>query len=313
MIQADNRWAQMYGNAFAKEISNQKTQEVTRNNVRRTIEHSSTQPYIFRDTPEGLAAVGIEVLSEDAYTACKWSPADIWLNPKSPKYKITNRQKKQLKFYGWWDNETDQVADIWYKTNNQGFRDKHFGDLEPGIACFGCSHTYGSGVHSHQNWPSQLAELTGEKTFNLGTPACSLQLGVWYALNFIDRDIPNLTGIAVFVPPMGRAPVATKKPDQDFYHVSNLRVELLENVNPELELDTATLDKYVNMIGASAQMSYDMHLKTLQLLARQRGIPIAIIHSQDITPSDWARDLIHFGPDTHSSIARMAMQKLGRF
>ena len=311
MIQADDRWAQMYGSSFYKEISNQKTQEVTRNNVRRTIEHSSTQPYIFRDTPEGLAAVGIEVLSEDAYTACKWSPADIWLNPKSPKYKITNRQKKQLKFYGWWDNETDQVADIWYKTNNQGFRDKHFGDLEPGIACFGCSHTYGSGIHGHQNWPSQLAELTGEKTFNLGTPAGSLALGIWYALHCLDEDLPNLTAIAVLVPPMGRAPVAMKH--DDFYFVSNMRVELLEIISPELELDITTIDKYVDMITATSHMTYDMQLKTLELIAKARGIPLVVTQLSEITPSDWARDMVHHGPRTHLDVAKVTMQKLGKY
>jgi|TARA_B110000908_G_scaffold45287_1_gene55137 hypothetical protein len=298
-MSADDRWPQMRKHGKTRQIDKTELSIATKETIRKTIEHSSTAPYLHRTQS------GIELIQDDDYNLCKWTPADIWL-----KDGFSSRQKKQLKYYGWWDLDTNELADIWYKTNRQGFRDDHFSNRQ-GIACFGCSHTYGSGVHNHQSWPSQLAELTGEKTFNLGTPAGSLALGIWYALHCLDEDLPNLTAIAVLVPPMGRAPVAMKH--DDFYFVSNMRVELLEIISPELELDITTIDKYVDMITATSHMTYDMQLKTLELIAKARGIPLVVTQLSEITPSDWARDMVHHGPRTHLDVAKVTMQKLGKY
>ena len=306
MAKIDDRWSQMHSSASTRDSTRKKLLKVDRNTIKKTIEHSSTAPYLYRVDNKTLDSIGVEQFQEDEYNFCKWHPYEFKLN----KAGFSKRQKKQLKFYGWWNTEEDQLVDIWYKTNKQGFRDEHFND-EPGIACFGCSNTYGSGIHAHQNWPAQLAELTGGKTYNLGTPAVSLALAVWYALNFLDEDLPNLTGIAVLVPPMGRAPVATT--NEDFYNVGTMRAELLENISPEAMLDTATINKYADIVNATSQMTYDMQLKTLELIAKARNIPIAITYLYEIAPSDWARDFIHPGPQTHTDIAKLTMQKLGKY
>lgn len=303
MAKIDDRWSQMHG-PTAKHLDKQELLKTSRATIKKTIEHSSTAPYIHRFNNQQLSAMGIEQFQEDDYNVCNWHPYEFRMNETG----FSNRQKKQLKFYGWWDNSTDQLVDVWYKTNKQGFRDTHFSDA-PGIACFGCSHTYGSGIHANQSWPSQLAELTGETTYNLGTPACSLETSIWYALNFLDEDLPNLTAIAVLLPPMGRTHVAMVQ--DDFYLVSTMRTELLEKTSSELDADT--INKYIDIITSTSQINYDMHIKTLELIAKARGIPLVVTQLSEISPSDWARDMIHTGPQTQLDIAKLTMQKLGKY
>ena len=54
-----------------------------------------------------------------------------------------------------------------YRYNSHGFRTAEF-DQPFDIVCFGCSFTMGTGIHSKDTWPSQLAELTGLRVANLG-------------------------------------------------------------------------------------------------------------------------------------------------
>jgi hypothetical protein len=54
-----------------------------------------------------------------------------------------------------------------YRFNSHGFRTEEF-DQEFDIVCFGCSFTMGTGVHTEDTWPSQLAKITGLKVANLG-------------------------------------------------------------------------------------------------------------------------------------------------
>ena len=61
---------------------------------------------------------------------------------------------------------------------------------------------------------------------------------------------------------MGRAPVATT--NEDFYNVGTMRAELLENISPEAMLDTATINKYADIVNATSQMTYDMHIKNIR-------------------------------------------------
>jgi hypothetical protein len=54
-----------------------------------------------------------------------------------------------------------------YCYNSHGFRTIEF-DKKFDVACFGCSFTMGTGVHSWDTWPAQLQTLTGLQTANLG-------------------------------------------------------------------------------------------------------------------------------------------------
>lgn len=58
-------------------------------------------------------------------------------------------------------------AQIDYCFNSHGFRTAEF-DRDFDAACFGCSFTMGTGVHSQDTWPEQLSALTGMSVANLG-------------------------------------------------------------------------------------------------------------------------------------------------
>lgn len=82
-------------------------------------------------------------------------------------------------------NLVDQPGDwawrdrsIRYTLNQQGYRCSEFDqvDWSQSILCFGCSITFGVGVDDCDTWPSQLAEITGVPTVNLGVAGGSIQI-----------------------------------------------------------------------------------------------------------------------------------------
>jgi len=254
--------------------------------------------------PKEITAADAPYVDGNGYYISKFNTTD------SPRYhnRLSLHQKKMQRYYGWRDKDY-KLKDVEYKTNKQAFRDDHFSD-EPGIACFGCSFTFGVGLNVDQTWPHFLSQLTQQKTWNLGTPGKSLGPVTLYALNWLDVDLPNLTAIAVLVPPAGRTSVATI-PYADTSWGSGVGwVEFIPHIS-----DPVIQNRYLDCVIGTSYMEYDMHIKTLELIAKHKGIPFAKLTLNEVDPTDddWARDMMHRGPKTMQTVANQLFEKLGKY
>lgn len=263
-----------------------------------SIRASSTCPYISSVIPDDDPRKAL--LDEKGYYITPYQPGD---DPTHHAKISTPRQKKMLRFNGWTDQEFNLVP-IEYKTNKNGFRDIHFSD-EPGVACFGCSNTFGTGLKAEQTWPSRLQEKINQKTWNLGTPALSLEPITWYALQWMDEDLPNLTGIVVFVPPGGRAMKVSYSPDRKLFVMGRWK-DLLNRDNLNIDAKEAILDN----IAATSQITNEVSLKTLELIAKIKNVPFVSIRTDEVLANDWARDMQHRGPQTMDRLADQIKARL---
>ena len=263
-----------------------------------SIRASSTCPYIDSWVPDDDPRKPI--LDHEGYYITPYQPGD---DPAHHSRITSSRQKKQWRFYGWTDDDFN-VLPIEYKTNKNGFRDVHFSN-EPGVACFGCSNTFGTGLHSDQTWPSRLQKKLGQKTWNLGTPGLSLEPLTWYALNWLDEDLPNLTAIALFVPPLGRALRARFKKEKNYFFFDRWK-----NLLDRETLDTGIKHEVLDGVIATSQIATNVGIKTLELIAKNKNIPFVCLTMDEVPANDWARDMQHKGPQTMDLIADRMKDKL---
>lgn len=270
---------------------------ITKDLFTKSLRASSTCPYIV-STP---GSVGHPTLTEDGYYITPYQPGD------SPEYhaSIQSRRQRNMRRHMGWEDEHGNITEIEYKTNRNGFRDEHFSD-QSGIACFGCSNTFGTGLNLDQTWPAWLQKMTGTKTWNLGTPALSLEIVTYYALNWLDEDLPNLEGIAVFAPPQGRT-LRVNQTGSDWLRFSRMR-DFVEREDTPIDLAENLLDAVI----ATSVVHDHLCIKALEFIAKAKNIPFALVKTDDIRPIDWARDMQHRGPDTMRNVAAFVKQQLLR-
>ena len=77
MAKIDDRWSQMHG-PTAKHLDKQELLKTSRDTIKKTIEHSSTAPYLYRVDNKTLDSIGVEQFQEDEYNFCKWQ--QCWLS-----------------------------------------------------------------------------------------------------------------------------------------------------------------------------------------------------------------------------------------
>lgn len=238
-------------------------------------------------------------LDDEGYWVTQFHPGD------SPKYHSKNLSDKllvrKLKKSGWIKN--GKLVDIEYKTNKQGFRDDHFTD-EPGIACFGDSFTFGTGIHRESTWPQQLASLLGQRTWNLGTAGLSLDAGTMYALEYMDEDLPNVNGICILEACHGITFRAQFREDSESlsfgtWHEMLYGRDLSEEFTVELE----------NSIVSTAVLQQRMMINALKFYAKTKNIPCVVVSLDEVEPVDWARDLMHRGPKSQTNLAELFAKK----
>ena len=85
-------------------------------------------------------------------------------------------KKFELEYY----NDISEFKNFSYQYNNYGFRDLYNEDWSSKnspdeIWCFGCSITFGSGVHQRLTWPNIIRQKTGMKVRNFGVSGSGIQ------------------------------------------------------------------------------------------------------------------------------------------
>lgn len=258
-------------------------------------------------------------VDDQGYTHCYWSGTDNFhtylQNIKDPV------KKAELELAGWVNKDGSLAQSIDYRLNAYGFRCDHFDDQE-GIAFFGCSFTHGVGLHEHQTWAYRVAQHYGTKCWNLAMPGQGLSPALFYALHYLDEDLPNLKAIAVLDPPPGRLAMYSLLPNKDGM-ILNTLLSIIENHTTDEDLSLAS--KLADNLILTTEIERRSNIKALQLIAKSRNIPFVIdstcriwhhpethcLQPTCFTPN--ARDGQHYGPDWQAVVADSMIQKLDKY
>ena len=312
-------WIQFLPEIYFKSAEAKKNWNITKEQFATDIRHSGTSPYTmdapsaWRDVSlnewqESLRGSELEAQKVDGYYIAKYhygdSPGAHAANLMNP---LKVRQLKKSK----WLREDGTLYDIEYKTNKQGFRGRHFDD-EPGLVCFGDSFTFGVGNTAENTWPAQLSRMLGSKTWNLGIPGVALDAGVYYAQNFMDEDLPNVTGICIMEPTYGITNRVLRRSDPDRLvyqpwhklYYSNVLTEHMKIRVPE-----DMREEFMNSLVHTALFQQDIMLNSLKNIAKIKGIPFITVSMTDIKPVDFSRDLMHRGPKSLELVASAMYDK----
>ena len=235
--------------------------------------------------------------TDDQYGYSRWHSGDTL---QALEQKAQDPEKRKiLQEQGYLDADGKSTDNVIYKYNKHHFRSVSFTN-QPGIACFGCSLTHGIGVDQSHTWPDQLSSIINLPCYNLGTPGFGLDMGAFYAINWLHEDLPNLKAIISLEPPPNRSILLSKNNQNNHYYFSSVKGvwQDLDMIKPE------RVDQYLDYVEGTGIMSNQWAHKTLELIAQVRGIPYITLRKHSIiqtTPD--ARDLAHFGISTLGRIA----------
>lgn len=188
-----------------------------------------------------------------------------------------------------------------YRFNGHGFRTAEF-DQQFDVACFGCSFTMGTGIHSEDTWPAQLEKITGLRVANLGHAGSSNDTAFRYAAHYLDYLRPKY---AIWL------------------QTDSHRFELLDDVR-NVSMNVIASDShnpcandYFVKVWFSSPSNHDMNLQkntwAFEHLCSSLGITSVILTRDRLPPHPpfphgQARDLTHPGPDIYKTLAQEIKQ-----
>jgi hypothetical protein len=289
--------------------------------LRHTVTEQHLKFLFLNTTARSTSAMFPGYVDDQGYTHCYWSGTDSF---NTYIQNINDPVKKaELETAGWLeqDGSGKLAQSIDYRLNSYGFRCDHF-DQREGIAFFGCSFTHGVGLHEHQTWAHRVAQHYDTECWNLAMPGQGLSPAVFYALHYLDEDLPNLKAIAVLDPPPGRLPIYSLLPNRDGMVLHNLLLILEQHADSSSDL------KLINFLSdcltPTTEIERRKNIKALQLIAKSRNIPFVISHATDhwhntfcnkdntcFTPN--ARDAQHYGPDWQAVVADAMIRQLDKY
>jgi hypothetical protein len=197
---------------------------------------------------------------------------------------------RRLQYLGFLNTQID------YCYNSHGFRTAEF-DRSFDAVCFGCSFTMGTGVHSQDTWPEQLAALTGLQVANLGHAGSSNDTAVRFALHYLPVLRPRY---AVWL-----------QTDQH-------RIELLDESFPMslniIASDTQNpcADDFFIKTWFTSPLNQQLNLQkntlAFEQLCSSLGIQSIILPRDNSMDRPWpngtARDLLHPGVEAYKKLAQ---------
>lgn len=191
---------------------------------------------------------------------------------------------------------------IEYQYNSHGFRTEEF-NQQFDVACFGCSFTMGTGVHSRDTWPSQLAALTGLKIANLGHAGSSNDTAFRFAYHYLKFLKPRY---AVWL-----------QTDMHRIEVLDESIPLSLNIMARDTSNICASDYFIKMWFSSFSNQWlNLQKNTLafEQLCSSLNIKSVILKREDIStksfPDNTARDLRHPGGDVYKILAQKVKVKL---
>ncbi len=179
-----------------------------------------------------------------------------------------------------------------YQFNSYGFRSEEFRDAD-NLVSLGCSFTMGIGIPYESSWSSIVSKKLNLANFNLAVDGSSADCCFRLALNWIPQLKPKI--------------VLYQSPE-----ISRLELfddEQIHNILPSSENHSTF---YKEWILNENNLKYN-HLKNLyaiQHLSESVGARFVHISLDNIKRFDCARDIGHYGPKTHSEVAKFVLESV---
>jgi len=214
-----------------------------------------------------------------------WCPSDT--------EELYNKNYKEnfelLKSSGWIDRKFK------YTFNSHGFRCEEFTN-EDSIMFLGCSYTMGIGLPIEDTWSNIVAKKVNLQYVNLAIGGGSNDTAFRFCLGWIDRIKPKMV---IFLEPPG------------------FRIELVNGHKNKIVSinDRGRYPEFINEWNLTDDNNYLNALKNnlaIQALCDIRNIKYFHFKFNQLTDnwSDWARDLMHPGPNTHLRFAHYVIDQI---
>ncbi len=206
-----------------------------------------------------------------------------WLSSDSEELYEKNLKSRsaELTKFGW-----DRTG-IEYAFNQNGFRCAEF-DASPGIIFLGCSHTMGIGLPESKIWTSLVSTKLGLRCWNLGLGGSSNDVAFRMAYNWV----PKLTGkICVLMAP------------------DRSRLEIVQHENSSLQINLGDANPPEDARAwyysdHNAQINFVKTALAISQICLQHQVKfICATVEQDFVKVDYARDLCHWGVQSHALTA----------
>ncbi len=199
-----------------------------------------------------------------------------------------------------------------YRANRSGWRCDHFTD-EPSIVFFGCSFTYGVGMHEDDIWPTKVSKHFNMKCCNLGTPAHNLGASSLYTSLWMQDEIPNAKAFVIKLQAPNRITFFT---EDDFVGRKKFLCNIthwITQMYPDSE--SRVLSKIVKGIEPTSQVNDVKDLLLITSYAEKHNIPVIFAdNSQDKyfnkNGDSVARDWGHPGAEWHTHMTNSTIKQL---
>jgi len=224
-----------------------------------------------------------------------------------------------------WLDSNNNIVDIDYRINKQGFRCDHFSD-EEGILFLGCSFTFGVGLHEHQTWAYKVAEHFGVKCWNLGIPGHGLDLHSYFLQYHLKSELPNIKAICVLEPPPDRISLIYEHDNE----LALLDYFTLIHANTQ-DQKTWTHRDFLHSLELTYIMNNLKNLKIIEDYCLKENIKYVNFNSMTISfkkgfdsrfirkgmnkdtyEKSFARDCQHHGESENTFIANQVIEKLDK-
>lgn len=227
---------------------------------------------------------------------------------------IADESKKRDLIRSGWCTDENNLKPILYRANSRGFRCDHFTD-EPSLVFFGCSFTYGTGMHEDDIWPTRVSKHFDLKCCNLGIPAQNLGPSSLYTTLLMQDDIPNAKAFIIKKQAFDRITFFMEGVNGPGEYYSWNIGHYIQRV---LSINDTNKQFYNQLVRSVQPTSEVMDFKDLSLIisyAEKHNIPIIFAdNSEDRNfnkPGEYvARDYGHPGMEWHDFMTSATIKQL---
>ena len=221
---------------------------------------------------------------------------ELWDTTDSQEHYLRNVQnpdlKQQLQQRGYLDTKIE------YKFNSHGFRTEEF-DREFDIVCFGCSYSMGTGIHSWETWPSQLARLSGMTVANLSHAGSSNDTAFRFANHYLKWLKPKF--------------VVWLQSDMHRLELLDDSIPCALNILASDTTNPCSNDYFIKTWFTSAsnqQLNLDRNTLAFRYLCHEHNIKFIVLPRSSFPTDRGARDFRHPGPKAHAELAKVFFKQI---
>ena len=181
-----------------------------------------------------------------------------------------------------------------YQFNSYGFRSDEFCEID-NLVSIGCSFTMGIGIPYESTWSYIISKKLNLANFNLSIDGASADCCFRMALNWIPQLKPKIV--------LYQSPEISRL---EWFDDKNIEPH---NMLPSSENHSTFYKEWI-LNENNSKFNHLKNLYAIQHLSGSIGAKFIYVPLDRINRLDCARDIGHFGPNTHKSIADMVISSV---